>query len=307
MARAARELKLSGVYASAITPRRAGSQDPDVSGLLDLLDFLADGGVDGICLFDDTGEFLNYSFAERQRLLYLGAKRSRVPILVGVSHSTFEGAALLAEEAISSGADGLMLMAPYFFEYRPREIEEFFVQFAQETGSAVPIFVQNLPRSTSTLEFDLMRRLIDTGLFAGISDASGDRALFSRLVELKRERPLAVFSGDDRFAAEALRAGADGVISGAACAVPELVSRLCRAVKSDSLQIDALAARLREFTDWAAEFPAPVAIKRAVELRKQKSAPPLTPLAPETAVALNDFSEWFMSWLPETRKMAAHG
>ena len=66
MARAARQLELAGVFASAITPRRADSQDPDFSGLLELLDFLTAGGVKGICLFGATGEFLNYSFAERQ-------------------------------------------------------------------------------------------------------------------------------------------------------------------------------------------------------------------------------------------------
>ena len=105
MARAPRHLELAGVFASAITPRRADSQDPDFSGLLELLDFLAEGGVKGICLFGATGEFLNYSFAERQRLVYLAGKRTRVPLMVGVSHSTLTGSIQLADEAIASGAD----------------------------------------------------------------------------------------------------------------------------------------------------------------------------------------------------------
>jgi 4-hydroxy-tetrahydrodipicolinate synthase len=301
MARAPRELKLAGVFASAITPRRAGSQDPDFSGLLDLLDFLAEGGVTGICLFDATGEFIDYSFAERQRLLYLGAKRSRVPLITGVSHSTFEGAVQLADEAISSGADALLVMAPYFFRYAAREIEEFFLQFAREAGDAVPILIHNLPEATSTLEFDLMRRLIDTGRFAGINDASGDPALLENLIQLKRERPFAIFSGHDRTAARALRAGADGLISGAACALPELLTGLYRT------QADNLDARLQEFVDWAERFPAPVAIKRAVELRGQKAAPPLTPLAAETARMLAEFTTWFSGWLPQAKKAAAHG
>src|SRR5579863_6247278 len=100
MARAARQLELSGVFASAITPRRPNSQDPDFSGMLDLLDFLADGGVKGICLFGATGEFLNYTFPERQRIVYLSVKRSRVPLIAGVSHSTLTGALQLADEAI---------------------------------------------------------------------------------------------------------------------------------------------------------------------------------------------------------------
>jgi len=160
MARAARQLELTGVFASAITPRRADSQDPDFSGMLDLLDFLAAGGVKAVCMLGDTGEFFNYSFAERQRLVYLGVKRSRVPLLAGVSHSTLAGALQLADEAIAAGADGLIVMPPYFFHYSQREIEEFYVQFARETGDAVPILIHNLPQATSKLEIDLMRRLV---------------------------------------------------------------------------------------------------------------------------------------------------
>jgi 4-hydroxy-tetrahydrodipicolinate synthase len=307
MARAARHLELAGVFASAITPRRAGSQDPDFSGLLDLLDFLADGGVKGICLFGATGEFLDYSFSERQRLVYLGVKRSRVPLLVGVSHSTLAGAIQLADEAISSGADGLILMPPYFFRYSQRELEEFYLQFARETGDAVPILIHNFSQVTSKLEFELMRRLIDTGRFAGIKDSSGDWALFEQLLELRRTHPFALFHGDDRTAARALNCGANGIVSGSACAVPELLAAIARAVSAkDEARAEALNLRLQELLDWAEKFPAPTAIKRAVELRGQKSAPPLTPLAPETREALEEFSRWFAAWLPGTKKAAAH-
>jgi 4-hydroxy-tetrahydrodipicolinate synthase len=307
MARTARQLELAGVLASAITPRRANSQDPEFSGLLDLLDFLAAGGVKGICLFGPTGEFFDYSFAERQRLVYLAVKRSRVPLLVGVSHSTLAGAIQLADEAIASGADGLVLMPAYFFRYSQREIEEFYLQFARETGDAVPLLMHNLPQATSKLELELVRRLIDTGRFAGIKDSSGDWPFFEQLLELRRTRPFAVLTGDDRNAAKALRAGANGLISGSACAVPELVAGLAHAISSqDHARADALNARLLEFVEWADRFPFPVAIKRAVELRGQKSAPPLTPLAPETAQKLAEFSAWFAAWLPQTKKVAAN-
>jgi dihydrodipicolinate synthase/N-acetylneuraminate lyase len=307
MARAPRHLELAGVLASAVTPRRADSQDPDFSGLLDLLDFLAEGGVKGICLFGATGEFLNYSFPERQRLVYLAGKRSRVPLIVGVSHSTFAGSLQLADDAIASGADALIVMPPYFFRYSQPEIEEFYLQFAKETGDAVPILIHNHPQVTSKLEFDLVRKLIDTGRFAGIEDSSADWPFFEKLLELRRARPFVVFNGDDRIAARALSAGANGVISGSACAVPELLAGLAHAISSkDQAQADALNARLIEFIEWAEKFPFPTAIKRAVELRGQKSAPTLTPLAPETRQALQEFSTWFAAWLPQATKAATH-
>src|SRR5450432_1782430 len=108
MARAARQLKLSGVFAAAVTPNRPGSFDVDYPGLLDLLDFLAEGGVTGVCLMGSTGEFVNYSFDERQRAVYLGSKRTRVPLMAGVGHASLGGALRLAQEAVFAGADALL-------------------------------------------------------------------------------------------------------------------------------------------------------------------------------------------------------
>jgi 2-dehydro-3-deoxy-D-pentonate aldolase len=304
MARVARQLELRGVFASAITPHRSNSQEPDFSGSLDLLDFLAQAGVQGICLFGETGEFFDYSLDQRQRVVYLGVKRSRVPLIAGVSHSTLDGAVQLASEAISSGADGLLLMPPFFFPYSQGEIEEFYTQFADQVGDAVPILIHNLPQCTSKLELETVRRLLATNRFAGTLDSSGDWPYFEQLLSLKQERTLAVLNGTDRLAAQALEAGADGVISSAACAVPELLVSLFRALPE---RRESLNASLLEFATWVDKFPQPVAIKRAVALRGQKSGPELSPLASETRQQLEQFTRWFGEWLPLVKKAAAHG
>jgi 2-dehydro-3-deoxy-D-pentonate aldolase len=304
MARIARQLELRGVFASAVTPHRSNSQEPDFSGSLDLLDFLAQAGVQGICLFGETGEFFDYSLDQRQRVVYLGVKRSRVPLIAGVSHSTLDGAVQLAGEAIASGADGLMLMPPFFFPYSQREIEEFYMQFADQVGDAVPIVMHNLPQCTSKLELETVRRLLATDRFAGITDSSGDWQYLEQLLVLKRERAVAVLNGNDQLAAQALNAGADGLISSAACAVPELLVSLARALPEGR---EPLNARLLEFYAWVEKFPHPVAVKRAVALRGQKSGPELTPLATETKLLLEEFSRWFAEWLPLTKKVAANG
>ncbi|MEP6717146.1 MAG: dihydrodipicolinate synthase family protein, partial [Terriglobia bacterium] len=115
MGRAARQLKLSGIFAASVTPNRPGTLDIDYPALLDLLDFLTDRGVAGVCLMGATGEFLKSSVADRQRMIYLAAKRTRVPLIVGVGHTTLTGAVQIAGEAISAGADALLLMPPPFF------------------------------------------------------------------------------------------------------------------------------------------------------------------------------------------------
>jgi len=299
MARAARQIRLSGIFPAAITPHHPKTREADYSAALELIDFLTAAGVDGICIFGSTGEFINYSFAERSRLLSLAAKRSRVPLIAGVSHSTLSGALQLADDAISAGADALMLMPPYFFRYGQGEVEQFYRTFARETSDALPILLYNIPVFTTGIEIPTVRRLFETGRFAGIKDSSGDWPYFEQLLVLKRELPLALFGGPELLVGRALHAGADGIISGCACAIPELVVALARAIAAgDKPLADALDARLIDFATRVGQFPWPVAVRRAVELRGQKSGPLAVPLSPESQQALDDFSAWFRAWNP---------
>lgn len=294
MARAARQLTLKGVWAAAVTPNRPGTLDADYTGALELLDFLADRGVDGICLLGSTGEFLNYSFSDRQRLVYLANKRTRVPLMVGVSHSTLAGALQLADDAIAAGADALLLMPPYFFRYSQADVEEFYRQFAREAGNAVPLLLYNIPQFTSAIEAETARRLLHSGMYSGIKDSSGDWSYFEQLLQLRRDHGFALLAGNDRLAARALAEGAEGVVSGCACAIPEILVELKKAVLAGDLpRVESLDARLAEFIRWIEEFPVPLGIKTAVAIRKQKAGTPGTPLSPEAQSALKDFSDWF--------------
>jgi 4-hydroxy-tetrahydrodipicolinate synthase len=298
MARAARQIRLAGVFPAAITPHHPKTREADYAGALELIDFLANAGVDGICIFGSTGEFLNYSFPERHRLLSLAAKRTRVPLIAGVSHSTLTGALQLADDAITAGADALMLMPPYFFRYGQTEIEQFFVAFARETRDVIPILLYNIPGFTNGLEIPTVRRLFETGRFAGIKDSSGDWPYFEQLLALRSELPFALFGGPELLVGRALHAGAAGIISGCACAVPELVVGIARAVAAgDDSTAATLDARLIEFATRAAQFPWPVAVRRAVELRGQKSGPLAVPLSPSAEAQLEEFSAWFRQWM----------
>ncbi len=293
------------MIAAAITPHREGVEGPDFSAVLDLVDFLAAAGVRGICLLGATGEFFDYSFTERERLVYLSAKRSRVPTIVGVSHSTLGGAIQLADQATGAGADGLLLSPPYYFRYDQREIEEFYLRFARETGDTIPVLLDNIPQFTSAIEVETVRRLIDTGRFAGIKDSSGDWTYFEKLMEMKKERPFALLCGDEPISARALAAGADGLISGCACAVPELLVGMARAIAAGRKDVaDQLNSRVTDFVARTRGFPFPVAIRRAVELRGQKTGPALVPLSPAAHEELERFAGWFTDWLPAMQKAA---
>jgi dihydrodipicolinate synthase/N-acetylneuraminate lyase len=78
---------IEGVLVSAITPRNERGE-VDLGAAFDLIDFLAGAGVRGIVLFGVAGEYPAATFEERNRLIYLAAKRSRVPIYAGVGSAT---------------------------------------------------------------------------------------------------------------------------------------------------------------------------------------------------------------------------
>jgi dihydrodipicolinate synthase/N-acetylneuraminate lyase len=68
-------------------------------------------------------------------------------------------------------------------------------------------------------------------------------------------------------------------------------------MQHDQAETDRLDARLHEFLERIERFPTPVAIKAALAVRGIKTGPPPVPLARETQAALDEFSEWFRTWL----------
>ena len=94
--------------------------------------------MQGVAILDAPGEHFNYTFQQRQRLIYLSVKRSRVPLIAGVSHTTLAGSLELAAEADPRRRRRTSISPPTFFPYAQPEVHAFLDEFARETGDAVP-------------------------------------------------------------------------------------------------------------------------------------------------------------------------
>jgi 4-hydroxy-tetrahydrodipicolinate synthase len=295
---------VSGVIAAAITPR--GKQgDVDFGATFELVDYLCAAGVRGIALFSATGEYPALSFDERSRLIYLAVKRSRVPVLVGIGSATLDVSSALALEARRAGVAGLLLPPPYFFRYQQDDIREFYLQFAAHVGAGADIFLCNIPSFASEIAVETALGLLQTGLFAGIENAGGDLEYFARLQPAAETRSLTLLVANDAIFTRARSAGCSGAISPAACAVPELMLALDRAVLSgDQPAAARLDELLQEFLAWIDQFPQPAAIKTAVGLRGVKTGPLPVPLSPEKRRKLEEFREWFQGWLPAMKELS---
>jgi dihydrodipicolinate synthase/N-acetylneuraminate lyase len=297
---------IEGIYAAAVTPRRKGLQEIDLGATWELFDFLTSHKVDGIVLMGSTGEFVNFSIEERNRLVHLAAKRSRVPVWVNVSHATLDGAIELAQAASIAGAAGLLLMPPYYFRYRQEEILAFYRGYATAIGARIPTLLYHIPVFNNGIFPDTAAELLAGGGFAGIKDSSGDWANFSALKCAYDQKPFALLIGDDRLFAKARAEGIPGGISGVASALPELLVALNHAVVSNhSGRIATLNTRLMEFIEWLGFFPVPVGVKEAAALRGIQCNVHAVPLSGEQKLKLEEFRGWFQAWLPQVQRECA--
>jgi 4-hydroxy-tetrahydrodipicolinate synthase len=288
---------IQGVIVAAVTPRRE-TGEVDLGSSLELVDRLVDAGVHGIAALGSTGEFLHLDHEERNKLLRFMIKRSKVPVVAGVSHSTLDVTAALAHEAADAGAAAVLVMPPYFFRYSQPDIREFFLRLSDRVSGRVPILLYNIPFFTNELASSTAVELLRTGRFAGIKDSSGDPAYFAALKALHAEMPFTMLIGNDTMFIRGRSDGAHGVVSGTACGAPELMTALDAAVAAnDASRIAKLEPLLNDFLAWIEFFPATMVVRAAVECRGVRLGPPATPLAPESARKLNEFNAWFPGWL----------
>jgi dihydrodipicolinate synthase/N-acetylneuraminate lyase len=275
--------------------------------MLDYLDAVAAGGVNGLVLFGSTGEFIHFALEERTHVAALALKRSRIPVLINASHSTLQGAVLVAESAMDAGAAGVLLTPPYFFKYSEEQIFEFYKQFLEQADLGIPVYLYNLPMCLTPLSATLIVRLLETGGFSGINDSSGEWNLYEQIAEQHRKSRFQLLLGNESIFTRCREADADGAISGVAAAVPELMTALDKAIAaSDRARVERLNDRLNEFMARVNRFPLTIAIKQAASVRGWPLNENAVPFDPELAAETANFQRWFRSWLaqvlPECRR-----
>lgn len=286
----------NGVWIAAVAPRRSNGHEIDLSAALDVIDFAETTPAQGISIMGSTGEFVHYDFEDRQRYLQFVLKRLRKPALPSVAHANIDGSLRLAEIAMDHGAAGVLVMPPYYFRYDAEAIRRFYLEFADQMEDSAPIFLYNIPFFSSPLPVELAEELLGTGRFAGIKDSSGDPAYYQRLLAFRQAsgKPFTMIIGNDVAFTAGRQAGADGVISGVACAIPELICGIEAALRAkDAAQVARLEARLQECLGWLNKYPVPTALKRALKLRGLAMGPDALPMGNSFA----PFDAWFPGFL----------
>lgn len=134
-----------GSYTVSVTPFTEDGSAVDVGALKDFLDWQLEVGVPGIIALGSTGEFLAVNDEERRLIVdaYVKHIDGRIPVLIGTMNAHTPNAVRYSREAEAQGADGLMIIPPYY--YTPTEDEIFNYYAAVDEAVSIPVMLYNNP------------------------------------------------------------------------------------------------------------------------------------------------------------------
>ena len=213
-----------------------------LEGLLDeaafklLLDDQIAGGVGAVVVLGTTGGNPTISHDERRRLVDLAVSHvnGRVPVIIGTGTNDTRESVLFSREAAQAGADGLLVVGPYY----NKPSQSGFQAHVAAIASAVdtPIIVYNVPgRTGSNIQADTMLKMAEAiPTVVGVKEASGDLAQISDILA-HRPDSLAVYAGDDELAFPIIALGGDGVISVISNALPAAFCSMTQAALAGQL------------------------------------------------------------------------
>jgi 4-hydroxy-tetrahydrodipicolinate synthase len=277
--------RLKGIMVPMVTPFKR-NYELDLEAIPDNVQFMLEGGVSVLIPCGSTGEFPSMSPEERKQVVEatVRATDSRALVVAGTSHTDLQTVIELSQHAEAVGADGVMLVIPYYFKPTEDEIYEFFGQIDRQVD--VPIILYNNPGTTKiNVSLDLMERLFQLKNMAAIKETNSHPVRYYE--ELRRfggqfpivpaGEPLAVFN---------MLAGAPGFITVAANFAPSLLRGMYEAAQAgDVTRAFELYARLYEYRRLFQErvsqgYPLYITYaKAAMELLGLRAGPPRLPLS----------------------------
>lgn len=216
-----------GVYTALVTPFR--DDRVDEAAFTRLLEEQIAAGVDGVVPVGTTGESPTLSMEEHLRVIELAVQvvRHRTRVLAGTGSNSTSEAIYLTQQAEKLGADGFLVVSPYY--NKPSQAGLFAHYAAIAKATALPIITYSVPgRTGGEIGIETMANLAQKhSNIVAIKEAGGSIERFSQLRQALPDQ-VSILSGDDSMTLPALAVGATGVISVASNLIPREVGALVR-------------------------------------------------------------------------------
>ena len=221
---------LRGIVTPMVTPLTADDQ-LDVQGLERLIEHLVAGGVHGLFILGTCGEGPSLNPRLRRHVVdhVCRVVQGRIPVLVGISNTSYVESVELAGRAADAGADALVLAPPYYLPVSQTELQQYVLRLVRDVS--LPLVLYNMPELTQvSFEPDTVRRLLQEERIIGLKDSSGDLDYFQKIRQITRERAdWTLLMGPEHLLAKSIELGGDGGVSGGANVCPRLFVELFEA------------------------------------------------------------------------------
>ncbi len=271
-----------GVYTALVTPFSQGAVDEEA--LRALVEEQIEAGVHGLVPCGSTGESATLSHTEHRQVIeiVISAVRGRVAVIAGTGSNSTAEAVEITRHAKEAGADGALLISPYYNKPTQAGIVAHYRTIAQETG--LPLVVYNIPgRTGSNILPATQAQLAEIDGIVGVKEASGDVVQMSQVIASCPDN-FSVLAGDDALILPLMAVGGKGVISTSSNIVPtELVAIYDACVRSDYAEARRIYEGLLPLFDVLFCETKPIHIKAAQEMRGRIGGEIRLPLLPMTA------------------------
>jgi 4-hydroxy-tetrahydrodipicolinate synthase len=278
---------MAGRFGSVVTAMVTPFRDDhaiDLDGAQGLASWLVDHGSDAVVVAGSTGESPTLTYKEKAELFRAvgDAIRGRGKLICGTGTYSTAETIELTQAAEDAGADGLLVVTPYYNKPPQRGLVAHFQHVAEATE--LPIILYNIPGRTATrIEHDTLLQLAERSNIVAVKDSTGDFQAISRLIA---EVPdgFEVYSGDDWATFGYVCLGAVGIVSVASHLVGPQIRQMIDLIETGDVPA---ARKIHESLSplFNALFVTsnPIPLKAALEMVGRPCGEPRLPLVPATA------------------------
>ncbi len=280
-----------GSYVAIVTPFANGRVDED--SFRKLIEFQIENKTDGIVVAGCTGEAATLSHDEQKKLIEFCVKcvNKRVKVVAGTGSNNTSEAVALTRFASEAGADGALLITPYYNKPTPEGLMHHYSVVAE--AAKIPIILYNVPGRTGTnMNTSTVSMLSKIKNVVGLKEAGVDMDQVSGILS---ETDITLLSGNDSLILPIMALGGKGVISVVANIVPNKVSQMVSlALNGDFEKARAIHYELLPLANAMFYETNPMCVKKALEIMGMCSGElraPLVPVNKETATTIESVME----------------
>lgn len=221
-----KKLIFSGAATALVTPMNE-DRSINYEKIKELVENQIINGIDALVINGTTGESPTVTDEEFEKIVYTAVKQSagRVPIIAGAGSNNTLHSVYLAKTAQKCGADGLLIVTPYYNKTSQKGLVRHYTHIADQTD--LPIIVYNVPSRTSlNIKPETYKELAKHPNIVACKEANGDISSLARSIDLCGEE-LCFYSGNDDQIVSFMSLGCRGVISVVSNILPYTVHKIC--------------------------------------------------------------------------------